>query len=59
MGFYQSVCGARLHANYFRPGGVAQDLPAGLLDDIYEFTMKFGSRLNEIDDVLTTSRIWY
>ena len=37
MEFYERVCGARLHANYFRPGGVAQDLPAGLLDDMMEW----------------------
>ena len=35
MEFYERVSGARLHTAYFRPGGVSQDLPAGLLDDIY------------------------
>jgi NADH:ubiquinone oxidoreductase subunit D len=35
MEFYERVCGARLHASYFRPGGVSQDLPIGMIDDIY------------------------
>jgi NADH-quinone oxidoreductase subunit D len=38
MEFYDRVCGARLHANYFRPGGVAQDMPAGLAEDMLEWT---------------------
>ncbi len=37
MEFYERVSGARMHANYFRPGGVSCDLPKGLLDDIYNF----------------------
>ena len=37
MEFYERVCGARMHANYIRPGGVAQDLPLGLIEDIYLF----------------------
>lgn len=37
MEFYERVSGARMHAAYFRPGGVAQDLPIGLLKDIYDF----------------------
>jgi NADH dehydrogenase (ubiquinone) Fe-S protein 2 len=39
--FYERVSGARMHAAYFRPGGVAQDLPIGLCDDIYKFTANF------------------
>ena len=35
MEFYERVSGARMHAAYIRPGGVAQDLPVGLLDDIF------------------------
>ncbi|XP_050082240.1 NADH-ubiquinone oxidoreductase 49 kDa subunit-like [Anopheles aquasalis] len=58
MEFYERVSGARMHAAYIRPGGVAQDLPLGLLDDIYEFAAKFGERLDEVEDVLTTNRIW-
>lgn len=37
MEFYERVSGARMHAAYFRPGGVSQDLPIGLLKDIYDF----------------------
>ncbi|XP_049293076.1 NADH-ubiquinone oxidoreductase 49 kDa subunit-like [Anopheles funestus] len=58
MEFYERVSGARMHAAYVRPGGVAQDLPLGLLDDIYEFASKFAERLDEVEDVLTTNRIW-
>jgi NADH dehydrogenase (ubiquinone) Fe-S protein 2 len=58
MEFYERVSGARMHAAYIRPGGVSLDLPLGLLDDIYEFSSKFGERLDEVEDVLTTNRIW-
>lgn len=58
MEFYERVSGARMHAAYVRPGGVSQDLPLGLLDDIYEFASKFAERLDEVEDVLTTNRIW-
>lgn len=56
--FYERVSGARMHAAYFRPGGVAQDLPLGLLDDIYFFIENFNDRLAELHTVLTTNRIW-
>ncbi|XP_047480615.1 NADH-ubiquinone oxidoreductase 49 kDa subunit-like [Penaeus chinensis] len=58
MEFYERASGARLHAAYVRPGGVAFDLPIGLMDDIYEFISKFGERLDEVEDVLTNNRIW-
>uniref|UniRef100_U5EVJ5 Complex I-49kD n=1 Tax=Corethrella appendiculata TaxID=1370023 RepID=U5EVJ5_9DIPT len=58
MEFYERVSGARMHAAYIRPGGVSLDLPLGLMDDIHEFAMKFGERLDEVEDVLTTNRIW-
>ncbi|XP_052864699.1 NADH-ubiquinone oxidoreductase 49 kDa subunit-like [Anopheles cruzii] len=58
MEFYERVSGARMHAAYIRPGGVAQDIPLGLLDDIHEFASKFGERLDEVEDVLTANRIW-
>jgi len=41
MEFYERVSGARMHANFFRPGGLSQDLPVGLLDDIYSFLKGF------------------
>lgn len=56
--FYERVSGARMHANYVRPGGVAWDLPIGLMDDIYDWMQKFPARLDEMEDVLTESRIW-
>jgi len=46
-----------MHAAYFRPGGVAFDLPLGLLNDIYLFTKQFNSRIDEIEELLTNNRI--
>merc|ERR1711936_1166450 len=43
---------------YVRPGGVHQDIPIGLLDDIYEFITKFSERLDEVEDVVTDNRLW-
>ncbi|MCA8908795.1 MAG: NADH-quinone oxidoreductase subunit D, partial [Rhodospirillaceae bacterium] len=58
MEFYERVCGARLHAAYFRPGGVHQDMPAGLADDIWAFTERFPKFVDELADLLTENRIW-
>ena len=58
MEFYERVSGARLHAAYFKVGGVASDLPVGLLDDIFVFASTFSSRLDEIEELLTYNRIW-
>lgn len=58
MEFYERVSGARLHAAYVRPGGVAFDLPLGLMDDIHMFISQFGQRLDEIEDLLTANRLW-
>lgn len=58
MEFYERVSGARMHAAYFRPGGVNQDLPLGLLDDIFLFINQFESRISEIEELLTNNRIW-
>nr|YP_010377352.1 NADH dehydrogenase subunit 7 [Helicotheca tamesis]QYB23039.1 NADH dehydrogenase subunit 7 [Helicotheca tamesis] len=58
MEFYERVSGARMHAAYFRPGGVATDLPIGLLNDIFLFVQQFNLRLIEIEDLLTENRIW-
>jgi len=57
MEFYERVSGARMHAAYIRPGGVHQDLPLGLCQDIYEFVQQFPSRLDEMEELLTDSRI--
>jgi NADH dehydrogenase (ubiquinone) Fe-S protein 2 len=58
MEFYERVSGARMHAAYFRPGGVSMDLPAGLLNDIYLFAEQFNTRLLEVEEMLTENRIW-
>jgi len=58
MEFYERVSGARMHAAYFRPGGVSMDIPAGLLNDIYVFIDQFTIRLAEVEDMLTENRIW-
>jgi NADH:ubiquinone oxidoreductase subunit D len=57
MEFYERVCGARFHANYIRPGGVAQDLPKGLIEDIYLFIESFYKRIDEINELLSYNRI--
>ena len=58
MIFYERACGARLHAAYFRPGGVHQDLPQDLLDDIEGFCEHFLTVLDDIEGLLTNSRIF-
>jgi len=58
MEFYERVSGARMHAAYIRAGGVHQDIPLGLLDDIYLFCQQFASRIDEIEELLTNNRIW-
>jgi len=58
MEFYERVSGARMHAAYFRPGGVAADLPIGLCDDIAWFIHQFGYRLQELETLLSENRIW-
>jgi NADH dehydrogenase (ubiquinone) Fe-S protein 2 len=58
MEFYERVSGARLHSAYIRPGGVSQDLPLGLCEDIYQFAAHFTQRVDEIEEMLTSNRIW-
>jgi NADH-quinone oxidoreductase subunit D len=58
MEFYERVSGARMHANYFRPGGVHRDLPAGLLEDIAAWTDAFPKVLDDIERLLNDNRIW-
>lgn len=58
MEFYERVSGARMHAAYIRPGGVSQDLPLGISDDIYAFVNQFSSRIDEMEEMLTGNRIW-
>ncbi len=58
MEFYDRVCGARLHANYIRPGGVHQDVPDGLLEDMRAWVKQYPKFLNDLDTLLTDNRIF-
>ncbi len=58
MEFYERASGARMHAAYVRPGGVAQDIPEGMSADIYTFCRQFASRIDEMEEMLTQNRIW-
>ena len=58
MEFHEAASGARLHANYFRPGGVAKDLPAGLEDKIAEWAETFPKFIDDLEGLLTANRIW-
>ena len=58
MEFYERVSGARMHANYFRPGGVHRDLPAGLLEDIEDWAKAFPKVLDDIERLLNDNRIF-
>ena len=58
MTFYERVSGSRLHANYFRPGGVHRDLPRGLTDDIILFCENFPNILDDLESLLTDNRIF-
>ena len=56
--FYERACGSRMHSAYFRPGGVHQDLPQSLIDDIWTFTETFGDVMDDIEGLLTENRIF-
>ena len=58
MTFYERVSGSRLHANYFRTGGVHQDLPRGLSEDIAKFCQNFPKVINDLETLLTDNRIF-
>lgn len=58
MEFYERVSGSRMHANYFRPGGVSQDLPHGLIEDIAMFNNQFLDHLSKVETLLNNNRIW-
>ena len=58
MVFYERACGSRLHAAYFRTGGVHQDLEDSLIDDIYAFCDPFLKVLNDLEGLLTDNRIF-
>lgn len=56
--FYERASGARFHSAYIRPGGVHQDIPAGMEEDIYNFAKGFRKYIDDVDDLLTENRIW-
>lgn len=56
--FYERACGARFHAAYFRPGGVHQDLPPDLLQDISDWLDQFPAKLDQVEDLITGNRIF-
>jgi NADH dehydrogenase (ubiquinone) Fe-S protein 2 len=58
MEFYERVSGARMHASFIKIGGLSEDLPLNLLDDIYKFSQTFSSRIDELEELLTNNRIW-
>jgi NADH-quinone oxidoreductase subunit D len=56
--FHEAASGARFHSNYFRPGGVSKDLPAGLTDDIAAWCEAFPKFVDDVESLLTGNRIW-
>ena len=58
MGFYEKVSGSRMHSSYIRPGGVHQDLPAGLLEEISDFANNFIKYVDDLETLLTDNRIF-
>ncbi len=58
MEFHEAASGARLHANYFRPGGVSRDLPVGLEDRIADWAETFHKFIDDMEGLLTNNRIW-
>lgn len=58
MEFYERASGSRMHAAYFRPGGVHQDLPKQLLEDIAKFADRFIPLLDDMENLLTNNRIF-
>ncbi|HTU56608.1 MAG TPA: NADH-quinone oxidoreductase subunit D [Acetobacteraceae bacterium] len=56
--FHEAASGARLHANYFRPGGVSRDLPAGLVERIAAWAETFPKFIDDVEELLTGNRIW-
>jgi NADH-quinone oxidoreductase subunit D len=58
MEFYEAASGARMHANYFRAGGVARDIPAGLAERISDWSTRFPAFIDDLEGLLTGNRIW-
>ena len=58
MIFYERASGSRMHAAFVRPGGVHQDLPQALIDDIYAWTETFPAKVDDIEGLITENRIF-
>jgi NADH-quinone oxidoreductase subunit D len=58
MVFYERASGARMHANYFRPGGVRQDLPEALIEDLDRWAIAFPKVMDDIEGLITGNRIF-
>lgn len=58
MGFYEKASGARMHAAYFRPGGVQHDIQQELLDEIHDFVTRFPTIIDDIESLVTHNRIF-
>jgi len=58
MGFYEKVSGSRMHSAYIRPGGVHQDLPKGLIEEITEFANGYIKYVDDLENLLTDNRIF-
>lgn len=58
LDLFEMVCGARLTYNYFRPGGVSRDLPAGFHEKARAYIKKQRSKLPEYDDLFTNNQIF-
>ena len=58
LSFYEKASGARFHAAYFRPGGVHQDIPEELLEDIHKWLKNFPNFINDLETLLTENRIF-
>lgn len=57
MEFYERVSGARMHTSFVRIGGVAEDVPIDLLDNIFLFLKQFNNHIDELEELLTSNRI--
>jgi len=58
LAFYERASGARFHSAYFRPGGVHQDIPAGMEEDILKFCDRFEKMMDDVETLVTNNRIW-
>jgi NADH dehydrogenase (ubiquinone) Fe-S protein 2 len=57
MSFYETISGARMHASFFRPGGISRTFHTNFLQNLLEFSLSFNYRINEIESLLSNNRI--